>query len=913
MRRYALFLPLFAVFALAAAALAQTLPSGVQRVTAAEGITEFSFPNGLHVLLFPDASKPKVTVNMTYLVGSRHEGYGETGMAHLLEHLMFRETRTRPDIKKELVDHGAVMNGTTSWDRTNYFETVNASDENLRWAIQMEADRMVNTQIDKKNLDSEMTVVRNEFERGENSPDRILQQRAIETAFTWHNYGKLPIGNRSDIENVPIPKLAAFYQKYYQPDNAVLTIAGKFDETQTLAWVAEAFGRIGKPSRNLDPPYTVEPTQDGERFVALRRVGDVQSVVAVYHIPAGSHPDAAVIEVLAGVLGEQPSGRLHKALVETKKTVSAGAGAEELHDPGFLLATARLRTDQSLDDARQTLVSTLEKLADDPPTREEVERVKTRILKQMELQMTNTQSIALQLSDWASMGDWRLLFVTRDRIKAVTPEDVLRVAKAYLKESNRTVAEFIPTAAPERAEIPPVPDVVSMLKDFKGGEAVVAGEAFDPTPANIESRVKRDKLPGGLKVVLLPKKTRGGTVTALVTLRFGDEKSLMGKAMAAQFAGGLLMRGTKNRSREQIQEELDRLKARMNVIGGPTNVTASIETVEANLPAVLRLASEVLREPVYPEKEFEQLRQQRIAAVEASRSDPGALASVELERRVNPYPRGDVRYIARPEEQIEDLKKLTLEEVRRFHEQFYGASAGEFVVVGQFDPAAIEKTAAGLFEGWKANSGYTRIASAYRKTEPANLKIETPDKQNATFLAGMQIRISDDDADYAALELANYMLGGSFASRLVHRIRDSEGLSYGVRSSFQAPPRDDSGGFTASIIAAPQNTPKAEASFQDEFARMLKDGFSAEEVAAAKKALLQEQLVGRSQDQTLARLLSVRERFDRTMRFDEAFEAAIASLTPEQVNATVRRRLDPGGLVIVKAGDFRKAGAFQQN
>jgi zinc protease len=585
----------------AAAAWAQTLPAGVRKVTAAEGITEYAFPNGLRVLLFPDDSKPKVTVNMTYLVGSRLEGYGETGMAHLLEHLMFRETNTRSDIKKELTDHGAVMNGTTSWDRTNYFETLNATDENLRWAIGLEADRMVNTHIDKKNLDAEMTVVRNEFEAGENSPDRILFQRAMETAYTWHNYGKSPIGNRSDIENVPAPKLASFYQKYYQPDDAVLTIAGKFNETETLQWIATAFGSIPKPQRTLDATYTTEPTQDGERFVALRRVGDTQSLAVLYHVPAGAHPDLAVLEVLGGVLGEAPSGRLYKALVENKKAVSVNAGAEELHDPGFFLANARLRTDQSLDEARDILLSTIEKLANEPPTKEEVERVKTRLLKQIELQMTNTQSIALELSDWESMGDWRLLFVMRDRIKNVTPEDVTRVAKAYLKPSNRTLAEFIPTPKPDRAEIPPTPDVAAMLKDFKGGEAIAPGEAFDPSPANIESRVTRSELPGGMKVVLLPKKTRGGTVVAVINLRFGDEKSVYGKSMAGQMAAALLLRGTKNENRQQIQDELDRLKARLNVTGGPTNATASIETVEANLPDVLRLTAEVLREPAYPE------------------------------------------------------------------------------------------------------------------------------------------------------------------------------------------------------------------------------------------------------------------------------------------------------------------------
>jgi zinc protease len=230
--------------------------------------------------------------------------------------------------------------------------------------------------------------------------------------------------------------------------------------------------------------------------------------------------------------------------------------------------------------------------------------------------------------------------------------------------------------------------------------------------------------------------------------------------------------------------------------------------------------------------------------------------------------------------------------------------------VGQFDPAPVQKLAAELFGSWKSPGIYQRVSSQYQKTSPANLKIETPDKQNATFLAAMQVRMSDDDADYPAMILADYMFGQSFGSRLVHRIREQEGLSYSVRSGFQAPTKDDNGIFSASIISAPQNAPKVEASFQDELALTLKDGFTAQEVAAGQKALLQEEVVARSQDQALARVLANRERFDRTMKFDQDMEAKIASLTAEQVNAAFKRHIDPAGLVIVKAGDFKKAGVF---
>ncbi len=315
------------------------LPPGVQKITSVEGITEYLLPNGLHVLLFPDASKPIITVNITYKVGSRHEGYGETGMAHLLEHLVFKGTPRHPNIPQELSEHGARPNGTTSFDRTNYFETFDATDENLKWALDLESDRMVNSFIAKKDLESEMTVVRNEYERGENDPGSVLYKRMLAGVFQWHNYGHSTIGEKSDIERAPIERLQAFYHNYYQPDNAVLVITGKFDEQKTLDLVVEYFGKIPKPERQLIPTYTAEPTQDGERQVVLRRTGEVQVFSCMYRIPAGSHADYAALAVLGNLLTDEPSGRLYKALVDTKKAVSISGGASGFAEAGIWAST----------------------------------------------------------------------------------------------------------------------------------------------------------------------------------------------------------------------------------------------------------------------------------------------------------------------------------------------------------------------------------------------------------------------------------------------------------------------------------------------------------------------------------------------------------------------------------------------
>ena len=892
-------------------AVPQTPPDGVRKLTSIEGITEYSFPNGLHVLLFPDSSKPKLTVNMTYLVGSRHEGYGETGMAHLMEHMLFLRTKSGKDVKKELTDHGASWNGTTWYDRTNYFETVTASDDNLRWAIALEAERMTNMRIEKVLLDSEMTVVRNEFELGENFPANMLYQRTLEAAYTFHNYGKSTIGSKSDIENVPIERLDAFYQKYYQPDNAILTIAGNFDGTKALSLVAASFGSIPRPRRKLEQTYTVEPTQDGERTVTLRRVGDEQRIMVVYHTPAASHPDNAALEVLAAILGETPAGRLHKALVENQKAVLVGSEQASLHDPGYFAAFVKLKLDQSLDQARDITLSTLAGVVSEPPTKEEVERAKTRILKQIDLDLANTETIGVTVSEYAASGDWRLLFLDRDRVKAVTQQDVARVAKAYLKDSNRTLGVFIPTKTPDRAEIAAAPDLAGTLNDYKGGAAVSEGESFSPTPANIEGRVVRSKLPDGVRLSLLPKRTRGGIVMARVRLDLGDERALFGKGSVGRLTAAMLMRGTKNKTRQQIQDESDRLKARIEVSGGATEVVATVETVEAGLPGALRLVAEILREPAFPENEFIQLQQQQIADAEANKSEPLFLGQIELQRHLSSYPPGHVLHVESIDERIENLKKVTLEDVRQFYARFYGASNAKVVVSGQFDPPVTQKLAAELLGSWKSPSAFTRVPISYQKVQAMDRKIETPDKQNALFVAGMNAKLSDDDPDYPAVIIANYIFGGSGASRLFKRIRDKEGLSYGIGSGFNVPQKDDGASFFVFGISNPQNAPKVEASFKDELAHAVQDGFTAEEVAGAKKSWLDEQMVGRSQDQGLLTDLMECERFDRTLKWQETLETRVAALTPEQVSAAFRRYVDPATMSYVKAGDFKRAGVLQ--
>lgn len=887
-------------------------PSTARKLASVEGITEYALPNGLHVLLFPDVSKPTVTVNMTYLVGSRHEGYGETGMAHLLEHMVFKGSPKHTNIPQELTTHGSRPNGTTWYDRTNYFETVPATDANLSWALDLESDRMTNSFIAKKDLESEFSVVRNEFESGENSPFRVLLERVMSTAYLWHGYGRSTIGSKEDIESVPIDRLQAFYRRYYQPDNAVLVVAGKFESVKTLREIEQRFGSIPKPVRSLERgnllyrTYTIEPTQDGERLVTLRRVGDAPMIMAGYHMPAGAHADFAAIDVLTRVVGDAPSGRLYKALVDTKLAAGAQAFNLQLREPGMLFAAAQLRSGGATDSARRVLEATLDAAAGAPVSAEEVTRAKTALLKNIDLLLANSEQVGFALTEWASMGDWRLLFLHRDRIEKVTPADVQRVAAAYLKPSNRTVGVFLPTEKPDRATMPMVAFIDQMVANYTGRAVVQAGEAFDASPANIDSRTTHAALANGMQLTLLPKKTRGGSVYAQLVLRFGDLTSLTNRMTVANLTTGMLSRGTQALTRQQVKDSLDKLKGRATISGGGNSVVVNMETTRERLPAVLALVASELRTPRFDSTEFEKLKQEQLAGLEQQKSEPQVKAVIAAQQRMNPHPKGHPLYTSAPDEDIASITSTTIGEVRQFHQDFYGASSADLSVVGDFDADSVTAVARSLFGDWKNPRPFARLVRTTPPIDSATIVIETPDKANAFLVAATNLSLRDDDPEYPAMALANFIIGGGFLnSRLATRLRQQEGISYAVGSQFQAASQDRAGTFLAFAIYNPQNVDRLVAGLREELGKVLATGFTPTEIEAAKPSLLQQRLQSRAADAELVGTLVARRYAGRTMAYDANFEAAVNALTADQVTAAARKFLDPTKSSIVRAGDFK--------
>jgi zinc protease len=893
---------------------AQALPDGVKKQSTVEGITEYRLPNGLTVLLFPDETKPLVTVNMTYRVGSKHENYGETGMAHLLEHLLFKGTPNIPNLSAQMNRRGFKMNGTTYFDRTNYHETFTANAEYLEWALRMEADRMINSFIAKKDLDSEMNVVWDELRRGENNPSRVLTQRMMAAAFDWHNYGKPTIGAPSDLENVSIEKLQAFYKTYYQPDNAVLTVAGRIDEASTLALIVDAFKTVAKPVRQLPKLYTVEPIQDGERRVTVRRVGEETTVAALYHLPGASHPDSAALAVLANVIGTEPSGRLYKQLNEPSLAANSYAWTNILAERSMLNVGAHIEGKQSLVLAEAALLKATESVSS--ISLDELQRAKQEYEADFNQLLKSTEAIAIALSESIGHGDWRLMFVQREAVKKVQAADVIRVAGAYLKPDNRTVGVFIPTDKPNRAVIDAAPNASTIADATIFAAPRKQGERFNPTPAALEARTVRSALAQGMPFTTLNKQNRGDAVTLHIQLRWGTSAAINAakNKEAANWVSEMLMEGSEGLSKEALNDALNRLQSTMNIEGSATGATMTLVSDQTNLLAVIQLLDNVLKKPRFDSAAFERLRSATLAKLNSQLQDPEAKSEEVIAQRHN-IDRGltpaDWRYQRSTEQTIAATQSLSLTQIKQAYHDFWSARNANVSAVGTI-PDGLKPALENLLNNWSASpaaakQAYLRPLNSHMATSPFSTKIQLNDKTNAVFAAQGSFALKRSDVDYWPLQIASYILGGDpFTSRIGKRIRVVEGLSYSAGSRVQVDTMDDRAIYNAYASFAPKNLTKVQLAMKEEFARLLKDGITAIELADTQAFLLQNLEQQRASDAYLAGHLL----YQRDMAYDFNIQSQhlerIQTATLETVNAALRKYFTDLKLIEVSAGDWQK-------
>jgi zinc protease len=880
------------------------LPTPVRTI---EGIKEFKCDNGLKVLLIEDPSQSNLLVNIVYHVGSRHEGYGETGMAHLLEHMLFKSCKKFKDIKKAIGDRGASANGTTWYDRTNYYEILPAADSNLKWAIEMEADRMLNAKILKEELEKEFSVVRNEFEIGENNPGGVINERIISTMYLWHNYGNSTIGSREDIERVPVENLRAFYKKYYQPDNATLIIAGKFDEKKALEYIAKNLSILPKPTRVLQPTYTVEPPQDGERYVELRRNGDERIVALAYHTPAGSDKDYIANDALIEILTAEGSGLLYKELMDSKLATSVYGYSMSLYDPGYTYFSMNIPMDKSIDEPKARMWKVLDGLPQTKFTEEQLQRAKASLTKQVDRSMSNTINFGIFLTEIIASGDYRLIYMYRDDIEKITLADLERVAAKYYRPSNRTWGQFIPDKTTDRVKVDERPDISALVKDYKGKQQTQTLQEFDASINNIKRNIVRGEIDGKLQFSVLKKPTKNNKIVGRIKIFAGDEQKLMHTDIAAMLLGSVLKSGTTSKNRTQIKDELDKLKSDINVGFGANFLSISISTDKDNMQAAMSLLKDILRNPSFNQNEFEKVVLENKTMYESYKNDPQNVAFTLLSVKTNAYPKGHPLGAMTIDEQIEGFSKANIQDVKDFYMNFIGLNEGYASFVGAVEPDAASQALKDIFSGWNAKTPYVKIKKLHKATTKQNETIQIDDKTNAVSAGTLNITLSEKDADFPAMYVANEILGGGafLNSRIAQRLREAEGMSYGAGSFISADFEEKIGSFGTYAFFNPSFKEKLNSALLEELTKGSQGSFSTKELADIKGSQIQERKLGLGNNSFLASLFNRYMEQKKDLKYYDEFSDKIQKITLQEVNDAAKKYINMENFILIYSGDFK--------
>lgn len=875
-----------------------------------EGIKEYSLSNGMKVLLMSDPSQSNAVVNIVYNVGSKHEGYGEKGMAHLLEHMLFKSTKKLGDIKKMLSDKGGNANGTTWYDRTNYYEVFPSNDENLKWFLEMEADRMVNATILQSDLDKEFSVVRNEFEIGENSPSGVLMERIISAAYLWHNYGNSTIGSKEDVERVKAVTLRKFYEKYYQPDNATLIVAGKFDEKKALEYIAQYFSTIPKPARVLETPYTVEPAQDGERFVELKRAGDSKVVGALYHTVPYADKDYAALDALQEILTADPSGYLYKAMIDSHKAASVYAYQPLVRDASYMYFGLDIPADKDLKTTENDFRAELDKIATIKYTEQDVARAKAKILKQIENIKNNTIGYAVNLTEIVGAGNYKLGMLYRDTVEKLTVADIQRVATKYFKTNNRTVGVFIPSKDEVRVKNIEYTDdqIATLTKDYKGKALEREAAPFEASIKNLKANLTEGKLSNGMKYGLIKKDIKGGKVLGSFRFPVSNAKDLNGKADVGSLMAQVLKTGTKSHTKEQIQDMLDEWKSNINFGFSGQTLFVNFSTYKESLPKVTSLIKEILTESTFPEAELVKTVNEYNTYLESSLNDPQSIAFTEIEKITENYPKESIYYTASTQEQIDNNKKVKREQLVDFYNKILGGNNGVGSVIGDVDTKTTAALLESTFGKWNSKSTYEFIKPELFATKKQDKDYLTPDKENGAAVGKISFSMDRKSPDYPAFVIANEMLGsgGFLTARIPTRLREKEGISYGAGSYINIPIDNNVASWAWYAFFNPTKKEAVNKALKEEVNKAVKDGFTEEEFKSNLTSWLNSRKTGLGNDNTLMGLVNSQLQYGQSLDEYDALETKVSALKVSQVNDVLRKYISEDKMTSVFAGDFNK-------
>ncbi len=905
--------PLFSCL-FAAQIFAQAIPEGIEHVQTLDGIEEYRLKsNGLNILLMPNEGLPVATVMVTYKVGALNEVTGTTGATHILEHMMFKGTERfnsadGSDYSQQMERIGARSNATTWFDRTNYYATLPS--EYVAMTIELEADRMRGLLIREEDLASEMTVVRNEYERGENSPVRTLIKELYAAAYMAHPYSHPTIGWHSDIEATNVDKLREFYDIYYWPENAVVTVIGGFDKAATLEAIATHYGAVPKAPHAIPAVETTEPEQLGPRRLTIERAGQVGVVLVGFKVAEGRHEDWAALSLIEQILGADKTGRLYRALEDKGKASATFTYAPMLHDPGLFTFGAYLTPDATHEEVEAIIWNEINSLISGGVDEDELARAKSVIKASTVYGRDGPYAIADQINEAIAMGDWSAYVNLPKAIEDVPAEALQEVAAKYFVERSSTTGWFVPkvvnTLTAQASTLPGPnyyrdPEIFGLLHN-EAASASPAGAAETESVVDFSSQMQRAQI-GEIELIAIDMPI-DNVVSFVGSIAGGDSLSPDDAPMLASLTAAMLDKGTQNQDRFQIAEKLDTLGAGIGFGSDEQSLQFSGKFLRADAGAVLSLLADQLRNPAFDPEVLETLKSRQKAGLLQAIDDPDYRASALMSRLL--YPESHINYSTPIEALIADLEATTVEDLAAFHQAHYGSKSMRLIFTGDIDFEQLKAAVGNAFDDWDGGGDYPELETTQLENSERSERIYIEDKTSVAVRFGYNTELQRTDDDYLPFMVGNYILGGSFHSRLMTEVRKNRGLTYDIRARHQGDILTP-GNWILSASFAPSMLQDGLKAAREVVQQWYKEGVSEQEVRAAIETLTGSYIVGLSTTGSVAgQVHSFMERGFAPEYIDE-YPLRVRALTTEDVNRAIRQYFDPSQLVEVAAGSLAKA------
>jgi len=886
--------------------IASTSATAVESISQRGDISEYRLGNGLSIVLAPDTSGNAVFFNMIYRVGSLDDPPGKSGMAHLLEHLMFSGTRLSSGVTlaQELSQQGIQFNATTSYDRTRYTAMLDADPDTLNFLLALEAERMTQLHFQQETLSAEREVVFREMELMLDQPVAALGQAMMSAASPNQGLGRPVLGTRDEVNAIALEDLKGFYERHYRPDQAVIVLTGNFDTELTLAQIQQHFAAVSPPRDSA--PQTQLPSLSLDSAISVQvEAGDTDWVAIAYPLPEVNSPVNVSLAALLDIMAGMPHGRLHKALVESGKTHGIMGLQLNFRHAGYFIFSAPVVAGHPVDDVKASMIRELEGLADHPLSAAELERFQATVAAQEWQVFQNPGLLAEILSESAALGNWQLILDRFELFADLTLADVQQQAEQLLNADQRLSGQLLAAdlssepAQTSQTNLSPVersgattdqPDPVRSSAASALPEFDLPG--FNQQLAEIEASVQRSALDNGLQLLLRPQLDSGKPVRGRMILRFGDETSLSHKRALADLTGTLLTRGTETTDFQTLVDQVNKMGAGLHIYPSGGVVTVQLETPAHNLETILMILGEVLQKPAFTQQDFDLIKRQQQQALRQSNEQPAQVASRAYHRHTERHPVGHLLRHRGNEELLSELDNITLDDVRAFHTQFYGSNHGELALSGDFDPDVIKPLLEQLFGDWNSGAPFSRSLRLHEPSPEARLHVRANALLTGHYLAYMHFPANNADEDAAALMIAEQILGrNQVHSRLSQRLRQERGLTYDVRSSIKV-----ANFGTDSWVRVQSGYPITQGErlasiVRDEVSKLIDQGITQEELLQAKQSILHGRQLSISQDQNI--LAQLPTQAYRGITYLDWIERnnAFAGVTLEEVNTAIRKHL----------------------